>query len=228
MPSSTLAGIRMLGRTSGAVKRLAGFKKDRHTVPDAVNAATQAFVARLAEPEISEEAEQWFRKVREAFAYKRRELSLALSPGLARLEARDFVFELVWALSEEDPSNYETTRTLSGVKSGEWLQRPECDDIFAGTFTHLVFELKKGVSVEAVIDAVESLPEGDALGVDYPSDCHECTLRVPDVGAEVRCTEATLELVAPRAVSPRELVELFGAVRDAFRLTRNGVLGGLV
>lgn len=218
----------MLGRTTGAVKRLSGFKKDRHTVPDAVNAATQAFLARLGEGELTEEAEQWFQKIREAFAYKRRDLSVAVAPGAARLEARDFVFELGWALSDADPSNYEITRTLSAVQSGGWLQRPECDAVFSGTFTHLVFELKKGVSVEAVVDAVEALPEGDALAVDYPSDCHECTLRVSDVAVEVRCTGATLELVAPRASSPRELVETFGAVRDAFRLTRDGVLAGLV
>lgn len=218
----------MLGRTNGAVKRLAGFKKDRHTVPDAVNAATQAFLARLAEPDLAEEAEQWFQRIREAFAYKRRDLSVALAPAAARLDAKDFVFELAWSLSEDDASNYEITRTLSGVKAGEWLQRAECDAVFAATFTHLVFELKKGVGVEAVIDAVESLPADDTLGVNYPSDCSECTLRVEDVAAEVRCTGATLELVAPRPGSPRELVETFAAVRAAFRLTRNGVLGGLV
>jgi hypothetical protein len=64
--SKTLSGVSLVGRSGGLVKTLGGFRKDRHTVPDAVNAATQAFVARLAEAEIREESEGLFQAARAA------------------------------------------------------------------------------------------------------------------------------------------------------------------
>lgn len=228
LPSSTLASLSLLGRGGGAVKKLRGFRKDRHTVPDAVNNATAAFFARLCAEELAEEAEGWFQRAREAFAYKRRDLALEHGPASARIVAKDFSLELLWALDDADPANYTTTRTLREVRTGEFVRSEACDAVFAGAFTHIVFSLTKGVAVEAVIDAVEALPAEESLAVSYPSDCAECTLRVDGVEAEVRCTGASLELAFAQAGSPRELIEAFGAVRSAFRLTRSGVLSDLV
>lgn len=41
--------------------------------------------------------------------------------------------------------------------------RPELDDVFAAQFTGLVFDLGRGVRVEAGIDAVEALERGSPL-----------------------------------------------------------------
>jgi hypothetical protein len=46
------------------------------------------------------------------------------------------------------------------------------------------------------------------------------------VDAQVRCTGATLDLVFPRAGSPRELIAGFAAVRGAFAVSRE--LAGLL
>lgn len=226
--SSTLAALSMSGRSAGVVKRLSGFRKDRHTVPDAVNGATQAFFARLCADELAEEAESWFQRAKTAFDYKRRDLSLDLGPGTAVLTAKDFTLELAWALDENDPASYTTTRTLSRFRDADFLLSAGCDAVFSGTFTDIVFTLARGVSIEAVIDAVEDLSDKSALTVHYPADCSSCTVRVPDVSAEVRCTGATLELVFPHAGSPRELIEDFGRVRSAFRFTQDQALAGLL
>ncbi len=227
-PPSTLAALSLSGQSVGLVKRLTGFRKDRHTVPDAVNAATQAFFARLSAPELAEEAESWFQSAREAFAYKRRDLALDIDPAAAVLTARDFTLDLQWSLSEADPASYTARRTLRDFHNAAFMLGPECDRVFARTFTSMVFTLMRGVAVEAVIDAVEGLPEPEELAVHYPANCAECTLRVPGVRAEVRCTGATLEMIFPDAGSPRELIEAFGQVRAAFRLTRDPSLAGLL
>ena len=107
----------------------------------------------------------------------------------------------------------------------------EFDELFAGQFSAIAFALKKGVRVEAVIDAVEGLEEdadGAKLRVDYPSDCSECTLRVDGIGAAVVCDGATLEMRFEKSGSPRELVEAFAAVRKAFALTKDRALAGLL
>ena len=218
IPSSIVAGLGFLGRGGGAVKSLAGFQKGRHTLPTAANATTNAFLAKLCAAELEEEAEAFFQRARAALGYKRRELSLQVASPAAVLTAKDFTFELAYALEESEPAHYAITRTLRDLRHAELVRQPEFDALFAALFTELTFALKKGVRVEAVIDLVEAL-DVDALGVAYPSDCTECTLTVPGVDAEVRCTGATLDLVFPTAGSPAELLDGFAAVRAAFALS---------
>lgn len=227
-PPGTLAALSLSGSSGGVVKRLRGFRKDRHTVPDAVNGATQAFFARICADELAEEAEGWFQRARAACGYKRADLRLELGAASALLLAKDFSFEIAWALDPSDPAGYLVTRTLRDVREAAFVLSEACDSVFGGTFTQIVFTLTRGVSVEAVIDAVESLPDPATLSVSYPASCAECTLSVPGVDATVRCTGAALELAFPRAGSPRELIEAFGEVRAAFRFTQNGALAGLI
>lgn len=227
--ASILSGVALIGRSDGLVKSLRGFKKDRHSVPDSVNAATQAFLAKLCEAELKEEAELLFQQARVAMAYKRKDLSLDLAPAQAVLTTRDFTVEWSFALKSEDPARYERVRTLQGLRSPEVVQLEAFDGLFTRWFQCLVFTLAKGVAVESVIDAVEGLSDEPDFGltVTYPSDCHQCVLKVEGVEASVRCTGSTLEVEFPQAGSPRELIAAFSEVRRAFVLTRNATLAGL-
>ncbi len=224
---STLASLSLAGHGGGLVKRLGGFRKDRHTVPDAANPATQAFFARICANDLGTEAEEWFQRARTGFGYKRADIRLELGSASALLLARDFSFEIAWALDPRDPASYTITRTLRDVREATFVLGEACDDVFAGTFTQIVFTLSRGVSVESVIDAVEGLPAGNGFSIAYPANCAECTLQVAGVDAKVRCTGASLELDFPRAGSPRELIEAFGAIRTAFRFTGSEPLVGL-
>ncbi|AHF89960.1 hypothetical protein OPIT5_06740 [Opitutaceae bacterium TAV5] len=233
---SFVSRIQFVGRGGGLVKTLRGFDKSRHTVPDAVNSATQGFFARLCVAELSAEAETFFQRTRAALGYKRKDLALDVTPPAAVLAARDFTFEIGYDLAADSPSDYTVTRTLHSLRNSELVHLAEFDALFAAQFSALSFTLRKGVRVEAVIDAVESLDEPDAgrpteaaaLRVDYPSDCGHCVLTVEGVEAEVVCEGATLEMRFPRAGSPAELVAAFAAVRAAFSLTRNTALAGLL
>lgn len=223
-----ISRISFVGRESGRVKALAGFKKQHHTVPDAVNAATEGFLAKLCAAELAAEAEQYFQQAKAAFGYKRADLALAVSSPLAVLTAKDFTLEITYALLPEDPAGYGITRTLSALRAAAGSARPELNEVFAAGFSGIVFSLVKGVSVEAVIDAVESRGGEDGLAVNYPSDCRHCVITVDGVLAEVLCDGAALEMRFPRAGSPAELLEAFIAVRTAFALSRNRVLAGLL
>ena len=49
-PETYVAEVRLLGGgETGKLKLLSGFKKGRHSVPDAVNAATEAFLGRCVQ-----------------------------------------------------------------------------------------------------------------------------------------------------------------------------------
>ena len=227
---SKISQVRLTGGSDGAVKSLRGFDKSRHNVPDAVNAATSGFLARLCAAELAEEAEAMFQRARAAMAYKRKDISLDMGAGLATLTTRDFCWELGYALEASDPARYAVTRTLHSLRSGDLVRLGEFDALFAGQFDAVVFDLARGVRVEAVIDAVEGLDaeaEG-ALSVDYPSDCSRCVLSAPGVSAQVECDGATLAMRFPRAGSPAECLAEFAALREAFRLSKDATLAGLI
>lgn len=226
--SAYVSRISFVGRGGGAVKNLAGFRKQHHTVPDAVNAATSAFLAKLCSEELAAEAETIFQEARAAFGYKRAELSLDVTSPDAVLTTRDFTYAIGYRLDEAAPALFGITRTLQEVRSPEVLHHAAMDRLFAGGFSTIAFVLVAGVRVEAVIDAVEALEEPAGLTVSYPSDCGHCVLAVDGVAAEVVCDGATLELRFARSGSPRELGAEFAAVRSAFALTKDRVLAGLL
>ncbi|MDI1318968.1 MAG: hypothetical protein PSW75_02085 [bacterium] len=220
--------ISLVGRSHGAVKSLGGFKKQHHTVPDAVNAATAAFLGKLCAGELAAEGEKYYQRAKQAFGYKRTDLALEVTGPAAVLTAKDFTLELAYALERENPASYRLTRTLHSLRNGALVDLPEFDELFAAMCTSVVFGLTKGAKVEAVIDEVEARRGAGGLTVTYPSDCRHCILAVSGVDAEVVCDGATLEMRFPRAGSPQELVAAFAAVRSAFALAKNPVLAGLL
>lgn len=226
LPSSVIASIAFVGRGGGLVKSLAGFRKGHHTLPDAANAVTNAFLGKICEGELAEEAERLFQDVRTGLGYRRKEIALAVTSPLAVLTAKDFTVELFYLLEENEPTRYAVTTTLRELRDVACARRPEFARIFAGKFTEISFGLKKGASVEAVIDAIEELEGERGLSVTYPSDYRDCTIRVADVDAEVRCTGAALEVIFARGGGPAELIEAFAAVRDAFAMAKS--LSGLI
>ena len=233
-PRSFISLVSLVGRGGGAFKNLRGFDKSRHTVPDAVNNATSGFLAKLCTSELSEEAEDFFQRAKAALNYKRKDLGLDVTSPVAVLSAKDFTLEIAYALETADPASYAITRTLHSIKNGDLLQVAEFNELFAGQFSAIAFALKKGVRVEAVIDAVEGLEDDETDGaaaklrVDYPSDYRDCTLTVSGVEAAVVCDGAILEMRFEKNGSPRELVEAFAAVRKAFALTKDRALAGLL
>lgn len=228
LPSTIVAAINFVGRGGGAVKTLGGFRKAQHSVPDAANAATNAFLAKICASELAEEAERLFQEVRTGLGYKRKDVSLSVTSPFATLAAKDFSVELVYALDEADPGRYRVTTTLRELTDAELSRTEAFGGIFAGRFSEIEFALKKSARVEAVIDAIEALDGEDGLGVDYPSDYAHCVIRVDGVDAQVRCTGAALEVVFPRAGAPAELIDAFAEVRDAFQISKvlSGLIGG--
>lgn len=226
LPSRVVASIAFVGRSGGQVKSLAGFRKGRHSLPDVSNATTNAFLGRICETELAEEAERLFQEARTALGYKRKDIALSVTTPLAVLTARDFTADIAYALDDKDPARFVVATTLREVKDAALARQDAFSRVFAGRFTEISFALKKGARVEAVIDAIEALDGEGGLRVSYPSDYQECVIGVEGVDAEVRCTGAALEVVFPRAGAPAELIDAFAAVREAFQISK--ALAGLI
>ena len=215
-PPSLVSALTFVGRETAAFKSLPGFQKGRHTLPSAVTPATTAFLAKLCAEPLAAAAEAFFQSTRAALGYKRREISLAVASPAAVLTTPDFSFELAYALEPDDPARYSLTSSLRALSRAELVRRPEFDELCAGRFTDLVFSLRGGVRVEAVIDAIEALAPDAGLTVAYPSDYHDCTIALAGEETVIRCTGATLELQLASAGSPAALLDAFAAVRATF------------
>ncbi len=227
-PESYVAEVRLLGGgETGKLKLLSGFKKGRHSVPDGVNAATEAFLGRVCAEELTDESEEWFQRARAELGYKRKEITLEVAGSGSVLTAVDFVFEISYQLNSRCLGTYVKSKVLRQLTTDR-VGEAGFEELFAGQFTEIIFDLTKGVSVEAVVDAVEDLNGATGLTVEYPSDCANCCLKVDGVEAEVHCDGSSLSMVFPRAGGPSELVEAFGMVRHAFVLSKDPVLAGLL
>jgi len=226
LPSNIVAEIAFVGRSGGWVKTLGGFKKGHHTLPDAANPTTNAFLGKICETEISAEAEKLFQAVRTGLGYKRKDVSLSVASPTAILTARDFSVEIWYALEESEPARYSVTTTLRGLKDAEMSRTTSFSSIFAGRFTEISFALKQGTSVEAVVDAIEAIGGERGLVVTYPSDCRDCEITVEAVDARVRCTGGSLDVIFPRGGAPVELIDAFAEIRGAFAISK--VLAGLI
>ena len=220
IPSSVVAEIAFIQRTGGWVKALPGFKKSHHTLPDAANATTTAFLGKICAEELAAEAEALFQAVRAGLAYKRKDIALSLASPSALLTARDFVVEFLYALEIAEPSRYAVTTTLRALTNMELARTEEFSAIFAGRFTDLSFAFKQAAQVEAIVDTIEASGAENGLAVTYPSDCRECVISVAGVDATVRCTASALEIIFPRAGAPRDLIDGFAAVREAFAVNK--------
>src|SRR2546421_5951207 len=147
LPSSVIASIAFVGRSSGQVKALSGFKKGRHALPDAANATTNAFLGKICNAELSEQAEKIFQEARAGLGYKRKDIALTVASPLATLTARDFALEILYALEVRDSARYAIATTLRDLREAEFAHRPEFSAVFSGRFTEISFALKKGVRV---------------------------------------------------------------------------------
>lgn len=226
LPSSVIAEIAFIQRAGGTVKTLRGFKKSHHTLPDAANATTNAFLGKICADELAAEAEMLFQAVRTGLGYKRKDISLSVASPSAVLTAKDFVVEFQYALEEAEPTRYSVTTTLRALRNLDLARTAEFSTVFAGRFTEISFALRKGARVEAVIDAIESTDDANGLAVAYPSDCRDCEISLEGVDAVVRCTASSLEIVFPRGGAPAELIDGFIAIREAFAISK--VLAGLI
>lgn len=223
-----IARVRLRGELGqGQVKLLPGFRKKHHTVPDCLSPATELFFGRVIEAQLAEEAESWFQRARAELQAKRKELTLEVTSPSAVLTGKDFSFEIAYTLLAEDPARYGGQQILHDLRDSCW-EAEAFERLFAGQFNEIEFVLAKGVSVEAVIDAVEELDGAQGLTVDYPSNYTHCVLRVAGVEAEVVCDGASLTMCFGQAGSPGELVRAFMAVRHAFRLSEQVTLAGML
>ncbi len=194
------------GSEHGRIRRLGGFLKGSHHEPQAVNAATEAFVRKVSRPDLEERANNLYQQLRAAFAYKRRELDFRCDLGSAIVQSPDFTV----ALSiEQDPEEPRAWRLESEVSR---FQRPEVilESPFLDLFQHHCDTVEIGfahsIDIESRIDAIEESPQL-AAHLEFPPDAAWLALRPPPPSPQMRLSPHAVSFTLPPGGDLKSLIE---------------------
>ena len=226
-PENLIHCLTLVGRQEGLVKRMDDFDKSRHTVPKFASDRAQQFLARLAEPELVEWGEELFADFRSAMGYRRKDISLEVENGIARIESKDFVLERKYSLQEDCPDSYDIETELMNASGVDLLEHEAFNQTVGSLFERMRCVFPREVLVEDLVDGIEDAEDG-GVTVTYPSTCEYCDARIEGQQAIFRFDSATLEIRYPSYGMPRQLIASYrvmaeelgevSAVKDLLRL----------
>ncbi len=191
------------------ISSLSGFIRGSHRVPDRNNSATESFVQRISRKEIEEEIEEVHGQIREHMKYKRRDLTVENG----HIVAPDFEFWVECTQDSEDPALAVISRRLTHI-SPKIIDDAGFNQVFEDSFEEITFEFSKAVDVADLIDQFEEL-DMENVELDYLANCSYCDLTIEGSDFDIRISERSLTLQAPRATSPKKLVEGFFGIQKA-------------
>lgn len=208
---SLIQCLTLVGQQEGLVKRMDGFDKSRHTVPRFASDRAQQFLARLAEPELAEWGEELFAEFKAAMEYRRKDISLAIENGVARIESKDFVLERRYSLQADSPDSYDIETELMNASGVDLLEHEAFNQTIGTVFERLRCVFKREVMVEDLVDGIEDAEDG-GVTVNYPSTCEYCDAHIDGLDAVFRFDSATLEVRYPSFGMPRQLIAAYRAM----------------
>jgi len=203
--------LTLVGEHEGLVKRFDGFDKSRHTAPKFASDRAQQFLARLAEPELVEWSEELFAAYRDAMKYRRKDISLVVEGGVARIESRDFVLERRYSLIDDSPESYLVETELMNASSLDLLEHEPFNQATGSLFERMRCLFKRDVSVESMIDGIEDCGASQVT-VDYPSTCAYCEARIEGLDPVFRFDSASLEIRFRSYGMPRQMIQAYRAM----------------
>ena len=194
------------------IKSLSGFAKG-HRVPDAVNDATQSFVKRISQNDMTEIANNTRDALRRSFGFKRREIDLKQSEDGADIITPYFDYHLSVSLNEEDTNYAEFFEFIDNISDGTIILSEQFDMAFESGFKSAEFRFVRAISVEELVDSLED--HGfTSKNLAYDKKCTYCELELKGYSASIRIEAFTIRFIAKNNLRPKEL----------FSLVSNGVL----
>jgi hypothetical protein len=194
----------------GDVKRLSGFRKRYHTVPDAVTSATQSFIQDISAAELKQDLAEKFAALQKAFKLKRRDITVqGPDEGCGSLITPYFDYDVTVRLNPQNTGEVLWRHEILNIREPGKVFCAEFDAAFSGVFDTLEFQFLRSVNVADVIDTLEALE--DPPGIEYPPSCAYC--KITTEGGVVTVTKDAIAVSDTGSTSPKALVEGFFAVQ---------------
>jgi len=185
--------VSFVGEVASRVKDLSGWKKS-YSVPDAASSRDQAFIASTSANELKQDIDAVYDALRQAFGFKRRELSVAEpADGTGSIVSPLFSYSISVSLNAANSTEVIWTRTVDSISEPRVVATEAFAQVFDGVFRTLQFALPGRVDVEDCIDAIEDAEIAD-LSIDYDREATYCELRFAEASGAIRITATTLAI----------------------------------
>ncbi len=187
----------------GSIKKLSGFRKGVHKLPDSVNDRAASFVANIANAELDIELVSMFDKIKIAFDYTRRDIS-KIDPvdGVGAIETPDFHYTVSVTQDPNDAVGYELTRMITNIKNLDIVESDAFNDLFFDMFSVLEFEFKSSIAVKDWIDDLEE----SGFRPNYDPRYTYCEFSFQNFDASIVITSHSVRFVHSQPEPPRQLV----------------------
>ncbi len=213
--SQQIVSVSLVAQQTGEVRRLSGFKKRLHSIPDEISNRTSSFVGDLATPEIDKDIDQKYRALREQFKFKRADMNVSdISGGSGTIITPFFNYSVSVSLNPANASEVIWHRQVSEIKDSEPIFSDEFAYVFDELFDTVEFSPPTKVDLEAFIDHIEELDD-DRIDLQYDRSATWCDLVIEGIGGKVHVTAATLRMVLTKPEAPRQLLEAFFEMQNA-------------
>ena len=163
---AALAGIRLRnkseyleGTETGEIRRLQGFTRGFHTVPNEASNSAEAWCQRLLAERVAEELQGLYEASRNALNVRRKDVRKADDTGTGDLDTAAFRYSIVTGQNPDDPAEYIIRRRLE-LREGWDVHRAAIDEIFGNEFDHLVVEFERMDSTfDDLVEKLEDIQE---------------------------------------------------------------------
>jgi hypothetical protein len=198
------------------IRSLSGFEKSFRQ-PDRANTAADAFVARIASQEITDDIHRVFAELKGAFRFKRADMHIANhGDGAATIITPYFNYSIAVRVNREDPSQATFRRTVDAIKEPAQLGSAAFDRVFQDTFDTVEFDTPTLVDLPAFIDRLEEADDG-RIRIDYGPEATCCTLYVTGLPGTVQVTARSISIVHVKPDSPENLLRSLYAILNVLR-----------
>ncbi len=201
----------LTGEVRGRVRDLSGYSKPKSPLENH-NDWERDFVEKAGAAEVTAQATEIFELLREAFRYKRKDLSFTNVASTASIKGPDFDVNISLSQDSEDAERYLLSTEVRSFRNPTVIDDPSFLAIFNKYCRRVVFELEANLDLESKIDAIEEI---DALAkhLDYDPECTEFTLRLPGSGIVIHASGRQMVFALDSA---GDLKLLLGNTQKAF------------
>lgn len=207
--------ISFVSRQGLDVKALSGFQK-HHRVPTGDDDARLRYIAGIAHDDIDANLSKTFSKLKSAFGFKRREISVeGPVDGSGSIVTPYFSYHIDLLLDEDSESRIVWRRSIKSIKNHEQVFSSEFHSVFGESFDFLEWDLPESLNLEAIIDHVEDAEAKD-VGIDYDKDVTWCEISMPALLTVMRIDSDSMTVTRKSASRPEELLQSFWELQKRF------------
>lgn len=202
-----LRSVRLFHEQKLPVKNMSGFCKGNF-IPDRINDAAEAFLAKIAEKDVEVEIDQIHEDLKSVFKLKRRDIKATVDGGSGSIVTPYFDYEVTVSLNPDKPSEALFRRQVTSIRQPEMVFCEEFDQVFQGKFDRLEFGTQQTLNIEQIVDQIESL-ESDEIEVSYNKEVTRCAIHLTGSQVQIEVTPEHFCLTQSARQSPKALIQSF-------------------